>query len=312
MRKPIAGAILAILLLLSLISGIILIVVQRAERRPSVGVATVRRDPRNAVGIVEIYGPIMSPQDSGSSLFYHPTSKVAQTLRQYKENDNIKGVIVRLNSPGGTVGAIQEITREIEELKEAGKPVVASVSDLAASGGYYIASACDKIVVNSGSIIGNIGVIFTSADMSALFENIGVDFQVIKSGPYKDAGAFHRELSVEERAFLQDLVDDAHDQFISSVSQGRDMPISRVRELSKGQIFTGRKAKELNLVDDIGGVRRAQEITEELAGIEDSEIIKQPADTWRRVLGIFGRSFNMLERILSKGETDGLKYLYQP
>jgi protease-4 len=238
------------------------------------------------------------------------TPDIIQTLRDFKEKASIKAVILRINSPGGTVGAVQEITAEIKRVQQSGKPVVASVSDMAASGGYYIAAVCDKVVVNPGSIVGSIGVIFTTTELSELFDKVGVNMEVIKSGPYKDVGSAHRALKAEERGFLQEIIDDTYGQFVEEVSVGRSMDTEKVKEVAKGQIYSGRMAKNLGLVDTLGDLMTAKKTAEELAGTKDSKLYRPRQARWSQFLHLIEQRTNILG--LNKNNINGAAYLYRP
>ncbi|MFH1415310.1 MAG: signal peptide peptidase SppA [Elusimicrobiota bacterium] len=310
-EKRIAGAVLTILLLASILSAVYLAL----DREVSNAGRLIKRkslsfSKKPSIGIVEIYGEIYASSEGGF-MSKSGFQNTLDTLKGYREDDRVKAVIIRINSPGGTIGAVQEITQEIARLREAGKPVVASVADIAASGGYYIASACDEIVVNDGSVLGSIGVIFVSPDFSELMKKIGMNIETIKSGPYKDAGSFHRPFSQEEKKLLGELVDDAYEQFVSAVSKGRGIPDKKVRELAKGQIFTGRMAKKLGLADTTGDLTVAKERAERLLGIEESVLVKQPQPNIYRILRLISQKSSLSE-IIGQKRLSGLAYLYNP
>jgi len=307
-KNRVTEAVVIILLLFSVLSAVYISIKSRTgERVPSFGAVSAKH--QNLIGVVEIFGPIYAPYDQGGLFSGSLLTDVLDTLEEFRKDKNVKAVILRINSPGGTIGAVQEITREVNRVRESGKPVVASVIDIGASGGYYIAAACDKIIVNGGSLIGSIGVIFTSADMSKLLEKIGIDMQTVKSGPYKDVGSFYRSFKPEEKDFLGNVINDAYEQFVSVVSAGREIPVERVQELAKGQIYSGRDAVKLKLADTIGDFNAARSTAEELAGIKESKIIRRPYGTLRKLFKIFGYSGLQLD-ILKKQFT-GFAYLYR-
>jgi protease-4 len=188
-------------------------------------------------------------------------------LKRFKEAGWIKAVVVRIDSPGGAVAPTQEIFEEIRKLKGQ-KPVIASMGSTAASGGYYIASACDKIVANPGTLTGSIGVIMQLANVEELMRKIGVKGYNVKSGPNKDIGSPFHELSAEGRAILQGLVENVHGQFVSAVARARDMDEAVVRKLSDGRIYSGAQAKALGLVDTLGTLEDAIDLAAKQAGIE--------------------------------------------
>lgn len=312
-KRRITGAVVIILLLSSIVASIYLALQQKIQKRGiSIGIEKFALSKRPSIGVVEIYGQIYSSYEDGGFMPGSNGQGILETLRNFREEERIKAVIIRINSPGGTIGAVQEINQEIYRLKKAGKPVVASVSDLAASGGYYIAAACDKVVANSGSVIGSIGVIFMSTDLSGLMEKLGVNIETVKSGPYKDVGSFHRPFSREEKKFLQELIDDAYDQFVATVSEGRNLPVATVKKLARGQLYTGRKAKELKLVDELGDLTIAKEKTEELAGIKDARLVRRSYPGWKKIFRLLQHQKTSISNILGKDKFSGLAYIYRP
>ena len=195
--------------------------------------------------------------------------EVIDDLKKYKDNPAVKAILLRIDSPGGGVVPSQEIYEEVKKIREEGqKKVVVSMGTVAASGGYYIASASDRIVANPGTLTGSIGVIMELANVEGLLRKIGVDSLVIKSGRHKDIGSPFRKMKPEEREILQHLLDDIHNQFIEAVASGRGLPEDKIRELADGRIFTGREAKEIGLVDDLGNLQDAIRLTADIAGIE--------------------------------------------
>ncbi|MBI3596213.1 MAG: signal peptide peptidase SppA [Nitrospirae bacterium] len=209
------------------------------------------------IALVKIEGVILDSSDT------------IEELRRYHNSSGIKAIILRINSPGGGVVPSQEIYEEVKKIREEGqKKVVVSMGTVAASGGYYIASASNRIVANPGTLTGSIGVIMELANVEGLFKKIGVESVVIKSGRNKDIGSPFRKMKPEERAILQRLMDDVHDQFIQAVAEGRGLAEDRVREMADGSVFTGRQAKELGLVDDIGDLQDTIRVTADLVGIK--------------------------------------------
>jgi len=211
------------------------------------------------VALVHITG-VISSGTGGDGLFSGGgagAERVVKQLERARKDDDVKAIVLRINSPGGSAAGSQEVYEEIVRIRKGGKIVVASMGDVAASGGYYVASAANKIYANGSTITGSIGVITETSDMSQLFKKIGIDFEVIKSGKHKDMGSGLRKLTPEERQIFQAMIDDVFKQFITAVSQGRRMPESDVRKIADGRIFTGRQAKKIGLVDAIGGLRDA-------------------------------------------------------
>lgn len=202
-------------------------------------------------------------------------------IHRYRDDDSIKAILLRIDSPGGAVVPSQEIYDEVKKIRDLGKKkIVTSMGTVAASGGYYIASASDRIIANPGTLTGSIGVIMELVNVEGLLEKIGVEGIVIKSGKNKDVGSPFRKMKEEERALLQNVMDDVHAQFIEAVAQGRSLKIDAVRSLSDGRIFTGRQAKELGLVDELGSLQDAIQQTAELAGLQGEPQIIETEKTF--------------------------------
>jgi len=195
------------------------------------------------------------------------STETIRELRKYADDSAVKAVVLRVDSPGGAVAPSQEIYEEINNLKK-DKKVIVSMGSVAASGGYYISAPADSIVANAGTLTGSIGVIMEIPSVSGLMEKIGVQNQIVKSGRHKDMASVFRSLGPEERQILQAVLDDVHDQFIEAVADSRGITISKVREIADGRIFTGRMAKDIGLVDELGNLQDAIKIAGKLAGIE--------------------------------------------
>lgn len=230
------------------------------------GVDAARTSLKPAVGIIEINGTI------SESLPY------LETIRQYEEDEKIKAVIVRLDSPGGKVGPSQEIYGALLKLKRK-KPLLASFGSLGASGAYYIACAADTIYALPGTMTGSIGVIMEFFDASEGLKKLGVTPNSVTAGTLKDAGSPFKPMSDQEKLYFKDLVDDVHSQFIEAVSSGRRLKIDTVRHLADGRVFTGRQAKAAGLVDRIGGLDDAVEEAGKRAHIEGRPRIVRSEET---------------------------------
>ena len=217
------------------------------------------------IAIVEVRGVIT--QSSG----------VIEELQQYLADDGVKAIILRVDSPGGGVGPSQEIYREIMRIKSNSKrKVVTSMGSVAASGGYYIACASDLIVANPGTITGSIGVIMQFSNFEDLLKKIGVKGVVLKSGEHKDIGSPFREMTLEEKRIMQEVLDNVHQQFIQAVADGRKLERSKVAQIADGRILTGEQAKNLGLVDQLGNLQDTIDITAKLAGIVGKPSILYP------------------------------------
>lgn len=193
--------------------------------------------------------------------------KAIEEIKRYSKDPSVKAVVLRVNSPGGGVAPSQEIYDEIVELKEK-KKVVVSMGAVAASGGYYISSPADRIVANAGTLTGSIGVIMEIPNLEGLMDKIGVKTQIVKSGEHKDIASAFRSMTTEEKEILQTLLDDVHSQFIRAVSESRGMEYEDIKKIADGRIFTGKKARELGLVDELGNLDYAIELAGKLSGIK--------------------------------------------
>ncbi len=198
-------------------------------------------------------------------------------LKRFSENPSIKAIVIRIDSPGGGVVPSQEIYNAVKRVRSKhNKAVIASMGSVAASGGYYIAAATDRIVANPGTLTGSIGVIMETANVEGLLQKIGVEGVVIKSGKYKDVGSPLRKMSTDERGLLQGVMDDVHKQFIEAVAEGRSLELRAAQALADGRIFTGRQAKEAKLVDELGDLEDAIQLAAEVVGIEGEPKVIEP------------------------------------
>jgi protease-4 len=183
--------------------------------------------------------------------------KTVRQLAKYGDDPTIKAMVLRIDSPGGGVASAQEIYAAVKRIRDDGKLVVASLGSLAASGGYYVACATERIFANPGTITGSIGVIVQLANVEELLQKFGISSTAITSGPFKDSGNPTRPLRPEDREVFQTLVNDVYQQFVEAVAQGRNLTVPQVLQIADGRIYTGRQAKELNLVDDLGSLQEA-------------------------------------------------------
>ena len=234
-----------------------------------VEVATIKGGP--GIGIVEIEGVITDSE---------PALKV---IRDFRQREDVKAVVVRINSPGGAVGASQEIYSALKALDKK-KPVVASMESVAASGGYYVAIGARKIVANPGTITGSIGVIMKVPNIGPLLEKLGVKTQVLKSGAYKDLGSMTRDMTQAEREVVEGVLKDVHQKFMEDVSQARSIPLDRLASLAQGQIFSGREAKEVGLVDELGNFDTAIEMAQRLSHLKGEPRLIYPEKGRLKVL----------------------------
>ncbi len=216
------------------------------------------------VAIVELEGVIIDAED------------VLRELRAHRDNPLVRAVVMRINSPGGVVGPTQEVHDALLRVREAGKPVVASLGAVAASGGYYIAVAADEIYANAGTITGSIGVIMQLANFEQLMKKVGVDYVVVKAGRFKDVGNVGRPMTPEERRVLQALLDDVHAQFVAAVAAGRNLKPDEVLRFADGRVFSGAQAKALGMVDALGGLEDAVTAAALRAGLPTPPAVIRP------------------------------------
>lgn len=241
------------------------------------------------------------------------SEQVIEHIRHHMENETVRAFVIRINSPGGGVAPSQEIYEEIKKVRQMHeKPVVASLSTVGASGGYYIAAAADKIVANPGSITGSIGVIIQIPNISDLLNKVGIRSVIIKSGRYKDLASATRELTPAERKLLQQLIDDIHDQFIEAVAEGRGLSREQVETVADGRIFSGRQALELGLVDQLGNLQDAIDTAAKMGGIEGKPQIVQIKERKFSLLGLLlGKATTTLHEKLLGGEGTRFSVDYQ-
>ncbi|GAB6159059.1 hypothetical protein JCM39194_22590 [Desulfotomaculum varum] len=221
------------------------------------------------IAVVHIEGMIVSAAPGGfGASGVAAADRIVSELQEARENPDIKAVILKLNTGGGTVVGSDEIGREVARVRRSGKKVVAAMGEMAASGGYWIACQADKIVANPGTFTGSIGVIMELTNLQDLYNKLGVKFDNFKTGPNKDMGASYRQLTPEQREIFQGLVNDTYEDFIKVVAEGRRLDPARVRQLADGRIYTGKQARALGLVDELGDFTEAVQITARLAGLK--------------------------------------------
>ncbi len=241
------------------------------------------------VGVVEITGLITK------------ATPILEDLKKFRDDRSIKAIVVRIDSPGGAVGPSQEIMEEINKTKPV-KKVVASCGSMAASGGYYIASAADIIMANPGTATGSIGVIMEMANVQELTKKLGVDFFDIKAGALKDMGSPFKPLTPEEKAVFQGILDNIHEQFINDVAKNRKLPVEKVRALADGRVFTGQEAKSLGLIDELGNYNDAVVRAGRLGGIKGKiETIQAERKT-----------FSLLKLLLGQDAAQSLNFITSP
>ncbi len=242
------------------------------------------------VGVLEVTGVIAD------------SKKTLKELREFADSDSIKAIVVRVDSPGGAVAPSQEIYEAVQKL-HGKKHVVVSMGSIAASGGFYIACAGEKIYADPGTLTGSIGVIFTFYNVQGLLKWAGVQISPLTAGKMKDAGNPYREMTPEERAYFRGVLDDVHEQFIQAVATGRSMTVEQVKPVADGRVFTGRQAKELKLVDEMGGLEDAVAEAGRLGGIKGQPKMEYPRKERRMFAELFGdEAQTLLEGVAARVE----------
>ena len=253
------------------------------------------------VGVIPIEGVISDAKE------------IIDQIKEFDENDKIRAVVLRLDTPGGSVAPSQEIYQAVLELRKK-KKVVASMGSVAASGGYLIAVAADQILANSGTITGSISAVMHYANVEELLKKIGLRSSVIKSGKFKDMGSPTREMTNEERAMIQAIVDDINDQFVKAISANRNIPPAKILPLADGRVFTGRQAKELGLIDGLGSLQDAVLLAARLSGIDEKPEIVFAPKKQKGILRYLIRSMAAIvaeEIFRESAGTRGAQYLLQ-
>lgn len=257
---------------------------------------TTRLSFGDKIGVITIEGPI---KDSGP---------VLSQLVQFRKDRRIKAIVLRIDSPGGGVGPSQEIYREVRRTRRT-KRVIASLGSLAASGGYYVASAADRIVANPGTITGSIGVVMEFFRLENLMEKIGIDFEVLKSGEFKDIGSPHRKMTQREKELVKGLISDIQRQFVDAVARGRGLEIQQVQEIADGRILSGAQAKDLGLVDSLGNFQDALDLAKKMSGIKGEAKVVYPKRPKGRFWDLlFQNAAGAVLEALRQYRTSGLEY----
>lgn len=255
------------------------------------------REPVNQdyVAVIRIDGTIYGGQDGGGLLAQQQgaaSERVMKELRQARLDPHAKAVLLRINSPGGSAAAAQEIAEEVDKVRSGGKPVVVSMGDLCASAGYWIACRGDYLFANSASMTGSIGVYIDYNNIGELMDKLGIRNEKIKSGEHKDILSMFRPMTEEERALLQQMVNDIYGQFVRVVADGRGMDEAKVRSLADGRIFTGRQALDAGLIDALGNYYDALSYAGSRAGFGDGDVPVRTYGETRPLAGLLSSELN--------------------
>jgi protease IV len=276
----------------------------------------------NKIAVLEVDGVIQDTGGDVGSFFESPGYNhrdFLEKLDHVKEDDTVKGIILRINSPGGGVVESAEIHDKIVEIqKETKKPIYISMGSIAASGGYYISAPATKIFASPETLTGSLGVIMQGINYEGLAEKYGVDFVTIKSGPYKDIMSPTREMTKAERTILQSMINNSYEGFVKVISEGREIAPTRVKEIADGRIYDGRQAKELNLIDEFGYFDDVVEFMKKDIKIKDAQVIRYTENFGFGSLfsmsatKLMGKELEMtgLMKLLSQPNSPRLMYLY--
>lgn len=256
------------------------------------GLPAITQTHKRGVAIVEVSGPICDSRE------------IVRQIKKFTKSPQIKAIVIRIDSPGGAVGPVQEVFSQIKEARKEGKKVVASMGSVAASGGLYIALACERIVANPGTMTGSIGVIMNFPIIEELLRKLGISFETIKSREYKDIGSPFRPMKPDEKDLLKGVVDDVYQEFVAVVAKERNLSLERTREIADGRIFSGKQALEFGLVDTLGSLETAITLASQMAGIKgEPEVIRE-----RRRFSLW----RILENLWTRLTTPKLLYLIPP
>ncbi|MCL5045437.1 MAG: signal peptide peptidase SppA [Actinobacteria bacterium] len=270
MKKKIAIGVIAGIVVVSLIGAVV------AWRGTLDEKGRFRSAKGGEVALVRVEGVIIGGRGEVGLLGSTSGSEaVIARLREVEKDPSLKALVLRVNSPGGSAAASQEIGEAVKRVKATGKPVVVSMGDAAASGGYWISAAADKIVANPATMTGSIGVIMETTNLVGLYGKVGVKREAIKSGPFKDIGSPSREMTPEEKAILQGMIDDIYEQFVRVVADGRKLDPGVVRQFADGRVFTGSQAVKIGLVDELGDLNQAVKLAGKLAGIKGEPRVRE-------------------------------------
>ncbi len=260
------------LITLCLLSSILGMVILKDGQGQIGASGEVKKELLSQIGNYQDYIPVIGLEGviydgfTKSSPFSSDTDSISCKLELKKalEDKKAKAVLLRMNSPGGTVAASQEIYELVQKLREANKPVLVSMGDICGSGCYYIASAADAIVANPGTLTGSIGVISQGVNLKGLFDRLGIKDQTFKAGKFKDIGSSQRELMPEEIEILNKLLENSYDQFLHDINAGRGIELEKLENIARGIIYTGSQAKEIGLVDHLGTLEDSKLILKDI------------------------------------------------
>jgi protease-4 len=263
------------------------------------------------IAIIHVEGVILGGRGQSTVLFEQGgTDQVIKQIHEARDDKDVQAVVLRINSPGGSAAASQEVGEELKKLRAQGKVVVTSMGDVAASGGYWLAACTDKIYANPTTMTGSIGVYMPYANWEELYKKVGIYQEKIKSGPHKDIMSPERQMTQEEREIIQTMVNDIYNQFVEVVAEGRKMDKDQVRKLADGRIYTGNQGKQLGLVDELGNMYDAIDGAAQLAGIVGKPEIKElgKQTPWQMLFGPSEKVSTLLEQFLFQKAQNQLSF----
>lgn len=280
-------------IIIALVTLILIIIIMNVKSHENATDFINMSSSGKKIGVINVFGTIYS------------SASIVKEIEFFKEQSSVKSVIIRIDSPGGVIGSSQEIYSAVKRVRESGKPIIVSMGNVAASGAYYVSCGADTIIANPGTTTGSIGVIAEFVNLKELLNDIGISFQTVKSGRFKDTGSPYRELNDADRRYLQSWVDDAFEQFVDIVAKERKLPRDKVLNIADGRVFTGRQALENGLVDILGDYQAAVDLAAELGGIKG-----KPTIVRRKKYGVslFDLLFQKIEGIIRICSGSVIKY----
>ncbi len=303
-QRKIIVAIMALLALIAIIA--IVDIGLKIEKKSKSEMSIKLPEFGPGVGVIRVDGAIEMSGPAGPFGIQQGAEAIIARLGELEKDNNIKAIILRINSPGGTVAATQEIYEKLWKLRKKNIILVASMGDVAASGGYYIASACNYIVANYGTITGSIGVIAYSPNLKRLFDKFGIQMNVIKSGKYKDILSTHRDITPEERNLIQEMIDMSYNKFLKDVALGRNMNQDDIRPVADGRVMSGETALKNKLIDQLGTFEDAILKAKELAALDVNAPVYDQTDS------PFREIFGSIKNIFTGNGIPGSELFYNP
>ncbi len=264
------------------------------------------------VGIVRLEGPIQFGVKTNPFGLLGGAEAIIKRLNELSSDSRIKAIVLRINSPGGSVAATQEIFQKILKVRKDNIVIIASMGDVAASGGYYAAAACNHITANHGTITGSIGVIAYSPNLKQLFDKFGITMNVIKSGKYKDILSSHRDMTPAERQLIQDMIDSSYKKFIADVALGRNMAQSAIEPYADGRVMNGETALKAGLIDSVGTFEDAISTAKKMAELPDDAPVydaeQEPIQKFLMTLDNLYQAFSLPSLFFGRSDSYNMEY----